>query len=50
VRGRRAKRSSRRKTVFVQHLDDLKNRLWLVTARHNLEHIARLEKLLASPR
>ena len=38
-----------RKTVCVQHLDDLKNRLWLVTARHNLEQIARLEKLLASP-
>jgi hypothetical protein len=39
-----------RKTVCVQHLDDLKNRLWLVTARHKLEQIAHLEKLLASPR
>lgn len=38
-----------RKTVCVQHPDDLKKRLWLVTVKHNLEQIARLEKLIAPP-
>lgn len=35
-----------RKTVCVRYLDDLEKRLWLVTARHNLDQIARLEKLI----
>jgi len=35
-----------RKTVCVQHLDDLEKRLWLVTARHNLDQITQLEKLV----
>ena len=26
-----------RKTVCVQHLDDLEKRLWMVTAKHNLD-------------
>lgn len=35
-----------RKTVCVQHLDDLENRLWMVTAKHNLDQIKYLEKLI----
>ena len=35
-----------RKTVCVRYLDDLEKRLWLVTARHNLDQIEQLEKLI----
>ena len=38
-----------RKTVCVQHLDDLKKRLWLVMTKHNLDQISRLEKLISYP-
>lgn len=38
-----------RKTVCVQHLDDLRKRLWMVTTKHNLDQITLLEKLCASP-
>lgn len=35
-----------RKTVCVRYLDDLRKRLWLVTAKHNLDRITQLEKLV----
>ena len=35
-----------RKTVCVQHLDELERRLWLATTKHNLEQIRQLEKLV----
>jgi IS1 family transposase len=38
-----------RKTVCVQHLDDLENRVWMVLKNHNLDQIKRLEKLIAYP-
>jgi len=34
-----------RKTVCVRYLDNLEKRLWLVTAKHNLQQITQLEKL-----
>ena len=34
-----------RKTVCVQSLTDLKKRLWMVTTKHNLNQITKLEKL-----
>lgn len=36
-----------RKTVCVRHPDDLERRLWMVTARHNLDQIIKLEKLIS---
>ena len=38
-----------RKTVCVQHLDDLKRRLWMVMTKHNLDQLTRLEKFLSYP-
>lgn len=38
-----------RKTVCVQSLTDLENRLWMVIHQHNLLCLKRLEKLIASP-
>lgn len=35
-----------RKTVCVRYLDDLEKRLWLVIAKHNLQQITQLEKLI----
>ena len=37
-----------RKTVCVQHLDDLKRRLWILLEQHNLLRIKQLQKLCAS--
>ena len=34
-----------RKTVCVQHLDDLERRLWIVLEQHNRQQISLLEKL-----
>jgi hypothetical protein len=42
-------RDTVRKTGCVQHLDDLKNRLWMVLEKHNLDQIAQLEKLTKYP-
>ena len=38
-----------RKTVCVQSLTDLENRLWMVIHQHNLLCIKRIEKLSAAP-
>ena len=38
-----------RKTVCVQSLPDLENRLWMVIHQHNLLCLERIEKLIASP-
>jgi len=38
-----------RKTVCVQSLSDLDNRLWLVLAQHNLFCLKQLEKIINTP-
>ncbi len=38
-----------RKTVYVQSLQDLENRLWMVIHQHNLLCLKRIEKIMTSP-